>query len=120
MAVITRYIVVRNNIELDQVFTDKKEAEAYDKMLEASENLAKFIKEGEHDAHLDDKTINAIAIYLAQNALDVIKILKNIKFLPAPSMVSKKEKIHPVEPKPIDEKKKQQESKAKSTRKGSA
>ena len=33
MVVIIRYIVVRNGVELDQVFTIKKEAEAYDKML---------------------------------------------------------------------------------------
>ena len=44
MAVITRYVVVRNGIELDQVFTVKREAEAYDKMLDAADRLAAFIK----------------------------------------------------------------------------
>ncbi len=44
MAVITRFIVVRNGVELDKVFDVKKEADAYDKMLDAAENLAVFIK----------------------------------------------------------------------------
>ena len=48
MAVITRYIVVRNGVELDKVFSEKKEAEAYDKMLDAADNLAaNLIKESD-------------------------------------------------------------------------
>lgn len=122
MAVITRYIVIRNEIELDQVFTDKKEAEAFDRMLEASENLSKFIKAGEHDVQADDETIDAISVFLAQNAPEVTKILKSIRSFSAPSSKSsKKEKtLPPPEQKPTDEKKKQREIKAKSARKGSA
>lgn len=121
MAVITRYIVIRNGIELDQIFTDKKEAEAYDKMLEASENIAKLIKEGEHDVQADDETIDAISIFLAKNAPEVTKILKSIRTFPASSPKnSKKEKESLPEQKPAEQKKKQLESKSKSTRKGSA
>lgn len=83
MAVITRFIIVRNGIELDKVFDDKKEADAYDKMLDAAENLAAFIKQGELRLDLDDKTVDEISIYLAQNALQVTQILKGIKPLPA-------------------------------------
>ena len=35
MAVITKYVVVRNGVELDKEFLVKKEADAYDKMLKS-------------------------------------------------------------------------------------
>ena len=76
MAVITRFIVVRNGVELDKVFEDKKEADAYDKMLDAADNLAAFIKQSDLQIDLDAKTIDAVSIYLAQNASEVTRILK--------------------------------------------
>lgn len=85
MAVITRYVVVRNGIELDQVFTVKKEAEAYDKMLDAAEELAGFIKSSAIDIAVEDATIDAVAILLAQQAPEVVKILKGIKPVLPPS-----------------------------------
>lgn len=84
MAVITRFIVVRNDVELDKVFEIKKEADAYDKMLDAAENLAAFIKRSDLKVDLDTKTIDDIAICLAENAPEVNKILKGIKpYVPA-------------------------------------
>jgi dsDNA-binding SOS-regulon protein len=85
MAVITRYVVVRNGVELDQVFSVKKEAEAYDKMLDAAENLAGFIKSSEFGVPIDEPTIDAIAILLAKNGPEVVKILKGIKPVMPPS-----------------------------------
>jgi dsDNA-binding SOS-regulon protein len=85
MAVITRYVVVRNGVELDQVFSVKKEAEAYDKMLDAAENLAGFIKSSEFGVSIDEPTIDAIAILLAKNGPEVVKILKGIKPVMPPS-----------------------------------
>ena len=85
MAVITRYIVVRNGIELDQVFSVKKEAEAYDKMLDAAENLAAFIKSSDLDLQVEEPTIDAIAILLAKNGPEVVRILKGIKPIMPPS-----------------------------------
>jgi dsDNA-binding SOS-regulon protein len=79
MAVITRYIIVRHGIELDQVFEDKKLAEAYDNLLDAAENLAAFIKQGDLGVDIDAETIDAIAIHLAKNAPEVNRILKGIK-----------------------------------------
>ena len=79
MAVITRYVVVRNGVELDQVFAVKKEAEAYDKMLDAAEQLAGFIKSSALEVSIADETIDAIAILLAKNGPEVVKILKGIK-----------------------------------------
>ena len=85
MAVITRYVVVRNGVELDQVFSVKKEAEAYDKMLDAAEHLADFIKSGELDVTLEAATIDAIAVHLAKNGPEVVKILKGVKPVLPPS-----------------------------------
>jgi dsDNA-binding SOS-regulon protein len=82
MAVITRYIIVRNGVELDKVFEDKKEADAYDKMLDAADNLAAFIKKSDLQIDLDAKTIDAVSIYLAKNAPEVTRILKGLKPMP--------------------------------------
>ena len=85
MAVITRYVVVRNGVELDPVFSVKKEAEAYDKMLDAAEELAGFIKSSALEVAITDETIDAVAILLAKNGPEVVKILKGIKPIAPPS-----------------------------------
>jgi len=79
MAVIVKYFIVRNDIELDQAFTDKKEADAYDKMLDAADELETFIRNSGIEIDLNDKTIREIAVVLAQNGPEVTKILKNVK-----------------------------------------
>jgi dsDNA-binding SOS-regulon protein len=79
MAVITKYVVVRNGVELDKEFRVKKEAEAYDKMLDAAENLAAFIKAGELSIDLDEDTIDSLSVFLAKNAPEVTRILKGLK-----------------------------------------
>jgi dsDNA-binding SOS-regulon protein len=76
MAVITKYVVVRNGVELDKEFLVKKDADAYDKMLDAAENLAAFIKQGDLSIDLDDETIDTLSIFLAKNGPDVTRILK--------------------------------------------
>ena len=101
MAVITRYIVVRNGVELDKVFDLKKEADAYDKMLDAAENLALFIKKGDLKIDLDTKTVEKISIYLAKNAPEVTNILRGIK--PVTPAAAKIEK--PADPAPVEDKK---------------
>jgi dsDNA-binding SOS-regulon protein len=93
MAVITRFIVVRDGVELDKVFEVKKEAEAYDKMLDAADNLAAFIKQSDLQVDLDTKTIEEVAICLAKNAPEVNKILKGVKpYAPATPAAGKAEK----------------------------
>ncbi len=79
MAVITKFFVVRDGVELDKVFSVKKDAETYDKMLDAAEQLAEFIKKGELECKLDDESINAISVFLAKNGPEVTKILKTVK-----------------------------------------
>ncbi len=79
MAVITKFIVVRDGVELDRVFADKKEAEAYDKMLDAAQDLAALIKQSDLKIDIDDNIIEEISVYLATNATTVAKILKSVK-----------------------------------------
>ena len=79
MAVITRYVVVRNGVELDQVFSVKREAEAYDKMLDAADRLAALIRGGELSVDIDTGTIDVLAVLLAKNGPEVVKILKGVK-----------------------------------------
>jgi dsDNA-binding SOS-regulon protein len=79
MAVITKYVVVRNGVELDKEFLVKKDADAYDKMLDAAENLAAFIKEGDLSIDLDEETIDTLSVFLAKNGPEVTRIFKGIK-----------------------------------------
>lgn len=90
MAVITKFFIVRNGVELDRVFTDKKVAEGYDKMLDAADKLSDLIRQAELPGKLDDKVIMEISICLAKNAPEVSKILKNVKPIPAPSTTPQK------------------------------
>ena len=83
MAVITKYVVVRNGVELERVFDVRKEAEAYDNMLDAAENLAKLIRESK--IFNDEKIVEDISVFLAQNAGEVTKILKGVKPLSSSS-----------------------------------
>jgi hypothetical protein len=88
MAVITKYVVVRKGVELEREFRVKKEAEAYDRMLDAAENLAGYIKNAGLEIDLDDRTIDAVAVFLAQNGPEVTRILKGLKPAAAPAKVS--------------------------------
>ena len=92
MAVITKYFIVRNGVELDKVFEDKKEAEAYDIMLDAAEKLAGLIRQGDLDIDLDDKVVDEISIFLAKNGPAVTKILKGVKPLKKTAPQSTKSK----------------------------
>ncbi|QTA82311.1 YebG protein domain-containing protein [Desulfonema limicola] len=89
MAVITKFFVLRNGVEIDRVFEDKKEAEAYDKMLDAAEKLSDFIKNSDIKADIDDKTIDRISVFLAQKGPEVIQILKGLKPVSSPSPKNK-------------------------------
>lgn len=100
MAVVTKYVVVRNGVELEKEFLVKKEAEAYDKMLDAAENLAAFIKDAGLEIDIDDLTIDAISIFLAKNGPEVTRILKGLKpvALPARTPGEKKKSETPTVP----------------------
>lgn len=73
MAITTQYVVTHKGVE-KLVTTDKKEADQYDKMLDAADNLATYI-----DAKgiaLDEGLAEELTILLAKNKDKVSKIFK--------------------------------------------
>lgn len=73
MAVIVKYVVVRDGVE-KMTFTTKKEADAYDKMLDIAENLHTFI--GASGLDLPEETLENLSMYLAENRDQAGAILK--------------------------------------------
>jgi len=84
MAVIVKYIVVRNGEE-KMTFATKKEADAYDKMLDIADNLFDFL--GSSDINLDENQQEKISLLIAEQREEIMPILRGIspKKKPAPS-----------------------------------
>lgn len=71
MAVIIKYIVERKGVE-KMTFTSKKEADAYDKMLDSADQIALFLSES--PVSLDDQQLEELGLYIASNK----EILQNL------------------------------------------
>ncbi len=82
MAVIVKYIVVRNGEE-KMTFATKKEADAYDKMLDIADNLFEFLEKSK--IKLNDDQLEAISLLMAENKDTLIPILRGIKPKAAPA-----------------------------------
>ncbi|QDE31481.1 MULTISPECIES: YebG family protein [Shewanella] len=88
MAVITQFVVVREGVE-KMTFISKKEADAYDKMLDISDNLVPFIAKA--DLGLDENKCEQLAFYLANHKDELSNLLKGIvQVKNAPAAKSKK------------------------------
>lgn len=81
MAVEIKYIVVREGQE-KMAFTSKKDADAYDKMLDMAEVLNEWLQHSA--AVIDDEKREELALWMAENKDQLTSILKNGK-LPTPS-----------------------------------
>ncbi len=75
MAVIVKYIVVRNGEE-KMTFATKKEADAHDKMLDIADNLFEFLESAK--INLNETQLEETALTLAQNREAVMLILRGI------------------------------------------
>jgi len=64
MPVITKYVVERNGVE-KMTFSSKAEADAYDKLLDMSDELYQVLEES--TLVKDTKQLDALSMYLAQN-----------------------------------------------------
>lgn len=64
MAVTIQYLVVRNGIE-KMSFTNKKEADAYDRLLDLAEHIEQLLAEA--PVNLAEQEREALALYLAQH-----------------------------------------------------
>jgi dsDNA-binding SOS-regulon protein len=77
VAIIIKYIVERKGVE-KMTFTSKKEADAYDKMLDSADQLAEFI--GASTVALDDQQLEELGLYLASNKEIVMNLFKGNSF----------------------------------------
>ena len=75
MAVIVQYIVVRDG-DKKMTFATKKEADAYDKMLDIADNLFDFIELSDID--IDEIRKEEISLLFAEKRQEVMNILKGI------------------------------------------
>ncbi|GIU04405.1 YebG family protein [Shewanella morhuae] len=75
MAVITQFVVVREGVE-KMTFTSKKEADAYDKMLDIADNLIPFIQQADLD--IDESVSEKLAFYFANNKDELTNLLKGV------------------------------------------
>jgi dsDNA-binding SOS-regulon protein len=91
VAVIIKYIVERKGVE-KMTFTSKKEADAYDKMLDSADQLAEFLSAS--SVTLDDQQLEELGLYLASNKEMVQSLFKGSLFseLSVPPAKSSKEK----------------------------
>ncbi|WP_240223854.1 YebG family protein [Rheinheimera hassiensis] len=72
MAVIVKYVVERNGAE-KMTFTSKAEADAYDKMLDTADELARFLAGS--GLVTDEQQTEALALYMAQQKDDLLVAL---------------------------------------------
>ena len=75
MSVIVQYIVVRDGDE-KMTFATKKEADAYDKMLDIADNLFDFL--GNSNIVLDETRKEEISLLLAEKREEVMPILRGV------------------------------------------
>jgi dsDNA-binding SOS-regulon protein len=73
MAVIVKYVVVRDGKE-EMMFATKKEADAYDKMLDIAERLSAYLRRAELD--LTEDQLDAVTFFLATHRDQVGRLLK--------------------------------------------
>ena len=99
MAVIVKYIVVRNGEE-KMTFATKKEADAYDKMLDIADNLFEFLESSK--LKFNENQLEDISLLLAENKDALIPILRGFKpkAKPAGKPDTKSEKIEVLPKKP--------------------
>jgi uncharacterized protein len=73
MAVVTQFVVIREGVE-KMTFTSKKEADAYDKMLDIADNLIPFLLES--PLTLDEAQCEQLAFYMAEQKDALSGLLK--------------------------------------------
>ncbi|PAY02148.1 damage-inducible protein YebG [Pseudoalteromonas sp. HM-SA03] len=88
MAVIIKYVVERNGVER-MTFTSKKEADAYDKMLDVAEALEDMLTKV--DVPLSEQQVESLALEIAKQKDDFVSVLKGGKVAPKANTKNKSE-----------------------------
>ena len=73
MAVVVQYVVVREGVE-KMTFTSKKEADAYDKMLDIADNLIPFLQGA--GLEIAESESEKLAFYMANHKDELLSLLK--------------------------------------------
>lgn len=87
MAVVVQYLVVRNG-EQKMTFTSKKEADAYDKLLDIAEHMQAFMEES--GVGLQEEEAERLAFYLAEHRDQAMTLLRGGKLKSSPAGEEKK------------------------------
>ncbi|MFM2476634.1 YebG family protein [Celerinatantimonas sp. MCCC 1A17872] len=77
MAVVVKYVVERDGVE-KMTFTSKKEADAYDKMLDIADQFALFLRQSE--VKIDESQAEELGFFIANNRNCVNNLLKGREF----------------------------------------
>ncbi|CAG9296732.1 YebG family protein [Celerinatantimonas diazotrophica] len=77
MAVVIKYVVERDGVE-KMTFTSKKEADAYDKMLDIADQFALFLRQSE--VKIDESQAEELGFFIANNRNCVNNLLKGREF----------------------------------------
>jgi dsDNA-binding SOS-regulon protein len=96
MAVVVKYVVERNGVER-MTFTTKKEADAYDKMLDIAESLEVMLEKV--DVPLSEQQVESLALEIAKSKDDFMAVLKGAKepVTKAPSKPKKTDNIESIQ-----------------------
>jgi len=73
MAVESRFVVIRNGVEVE-TFMDKKAADEYDKMLDMADNLTAMLANS--TLEITESLTEELSIFLAQNRENVLIALQ--------------------------------------------
>jgi hypothetical protein len=73
MAVESRFVVIRNGVEVE-TFMDKKAADEYDKMLDMADNLSALLTES--PIAIDEAQLEELSIFLAKQREQVLIALQ--------------------------------------------
>ena len=93
MAVVVQYIVEKDGIQ-KMTFDNKKEAEAYDKVLDITADMWVLLEKA--NVAIEDNQMEELCMFLAKNKDEAMLILKGAKSKVAANTKSKKEKAAPV------------------------
>jgi dsDNA-binding SOS-regulon protein len=73
MAVESRFVVIRNGVEVE-TFMDKKTADEYDKMLDMADSLSALFEQS--SLTLSEDSIEDVSVFLAKNRENVLIALQ--------------------------------------------
>lgn len=81
MAVESRFVVIRQGVEVE-TFMDKKSADEYDKMLDMADSLAEMLSHA--PIELTEQATEELSVYFAKHREDVLIALQAKKAKPEP------------------------------------